>query len=87
MSTHGFFCQDVERTTLDPTIGTCKAPCDDFVLKPQCFEDLSTFVTRESTDTHFRHNLQHAFRDCLTVESDDLVVVESLEQSVPGGLP
>ena len=83
MSTHSFFCQDVERTTLDPTIGTCKAPCDDFVLKPQCFEDLSTFVASQSADPHFRHDLEHPLGHRLSIKRDDLLVIFFFEHSIP----
>ena len=84
MSTHRLLRQDVKRTTLDSAVCPCKASSNNFVLKTQCLKNLCSFVACERANAHLRHHLEHALRNRLAIERDDLVVVEPFEQSISG---
>ena len=87
MSTKCFFGQDIKTATLNSTVGSRKATCDYLVLQTERFEDLSTLVTSQRANPHFRHDLQHSLGDRLAITRDYFAIIHPAEQSVAACLP
>ena len=74
-----FFGQYVKTATLDSAVGAGKATCDHFVFQTQGFENLSALVASKRANTHFRHDLEHAFGDRFAIPQHNLAVIQSFQ--------
>ena len=71
MTAFHFLEQHAEAYSLHTAGGADEAPIDDLVSEAHGFENLRTLVGLQGRNTHFGHDLEHAFGDAFLVSLDD----------------
>ena len=78
VTTQHFFCKHIKIHSLHTASGPHKAQVNHFILQTDRLKDLRTLVRMQCGDSHFGHDLEHAFGNTFTIGRHERSVIRKL---------